>query len=96
VSPNDAASVLGVSIEMIFAHNPSIERPQVSGRVCTKFKCCKRRYVVSLNVDSWNDMVMTGTASFWLTELRGKGSKLGEPCPKDRLSQDRLPSHLPA
>jgi hypothetical protein len=34
---------------------------------------------------------------FWLTELReegtklgeGEGSKLGEPCPKVRLSQDR-------
>jgi hypothetical protein len=23
--------------------------------------------------------------------VRGKGSKLGEPCPKVRLSQDRLP-----
>ncbi len=23
--------------------------------------------------------------------MRGKGSKLGKPCPKDRLSQDRLP-----
>ncbi len=23
--------------------------------------------------------------------MRGKGSKLGEPCPKVRLSQDRLP-----
>ncbi len=23
--------------------------------------------------------------------MRGKGSKLGEPCPKFRLSQDRLP-----
>ena len=40
-----------------------------------------------------------GRARFWLTELRGKalsqvrwkGSKLGEPCPKVRLSQDRLP-----
>jgi len=43
--------------------------------------------------------LMTGRASFWLTELRGKGtklcegegSKLGEPCPKVWLSQDRLP-----
>ncbi len=42
---------------------------------------------------------MTGRTSFWLTELRGKGtklgegegSKLGEPCPKVMLSQDRLP-----
>jgi hypothetical protein len=24
------------------------------------------------------------------SEVRGKGSKLGEPCPKVRLSQDRL------
>ena len=40
-----------------------------------------------------------GSASFWLTELSGKstklgegeGSKLGGPCPKVRLSQDRLP-----
>ncbi len=23
--------------------------------------------------------------------MRGKGSKLGEPCPKVRLSQDRMP-----
>jgi hypothetical protein len=42
---------------------------------------------------------MTGMVRFWLTELIGKGtklgegegSKLGEPCPKVRLSQDRLP-----
>jgi hypothetical protein len=40
---------------------------------------------------------MTGRASFCLTELRGKGTKLGEgvgklgePSPKVRLSQDRL------
>jgi hypothetical protein len=46
---------------------------------------------------------MTGRSSFWLTELRGKGtklgegekgSKLGEPCPKVGLSQDRLPIEL--
>jgi hypothetical protein len=50
-----------------------------------------------------NRWVMTGRASFWLTALRGKGtklgeregSKLGEPCPKVRLSQDRLPIEPP-
>jgi hypothetical protein len=49
--------------------------------------------------------LMTSRASFWLTELRGKGtkqgegkgSKLGKPCPKVRLSRDRLPIEpLPA
>ncbi len=43
-------------------------------------------------------IALTGRASFWLTEFRGKGnklgegegSKLGEPCPKVRFSQNRL------
>jgi hypothetical protein len=26
-----------------------------------------------------------------LSKVRGKGSKLGEPCPKVRFSQDRVP-----
>jgi len=50
--------------------------------------------------------VSGGRASFWLTQLRGKGTKLsegegiklgegkgtkmGEPCPRVRLSQERL------
>jgi hypothetical protein len=37
------------------------------------------------------ELDLPSRASFWLTELRGKGNKLREPCPKVRLSQDRLP-----
>ncbi len=28
--------------------------------------------------------------------MRGKGAKLGEPCPKVRLSQDRMPISSPS
>ncbi len=60
-----------------------------------------RTYVIipKLPVRSHQRWLLTGKASFWSTEMRekalssvsGKGTKLGDHCPKVRLSQDRMP-----
>ncbi len=38
---------------------------------------------------AWSDICANDISAKW--QVRGKGSKLGEPDPKVRLSQDRLP-----